>query len=288
MKKIVVRVNGLSSDPTQGKMARVLAKEVIKSADMQLCSNCLIGPQEENGIITIDGFSVTGFKPEERNVILRGMMADIDVDFTTPLSVKLNVDFYTERELPFLLGTTGGNKNGCDERYIAKKVAESKINAVVAPNFSKEIVAFLESIKYWARTFPGSLKGYEIKIIESHPASKKDVSGTVMSMLPTFDKLGVSYSIEQVDRDKVRNEEGYRNLGIPEKYWNAHGWHFFSFRRKDDESVLLEYTTKVIGRETYAYGAMDAIRFLHEKNKNAFKSSDVGHVYSMINVMKGK
>ncbi len=59
------------------------------------------------------------------------------VDYTLPSAVNENAAFYCENGLPFVMGTTGGDR----DRLIAD-VAASGNYAVIAPNMGKQIVAF--------------------------------------------------------------------------------------------------------------------------------------------------
>lgn len=47
------------------------------------------------------------------------------------------VDFYTQHMMPFVMGTTGG-----DRAAINKQVEDAGLYAVIAPNMGKQIVAF--------------------------------------------------------------------------------------------------------------------------------------------------
>ena len=59
------------------------------------------------------------------------------VDYTLPAAVNENALFYTANRLPFVMGTTGG-----DREQLMADVAASGSYAVIAPNMGKQIVAF--------------------------------------------------------------------------------------------------------------------------------------------------
>lgn len=61
----------------------------------------------------------------------------IVVDYTLPSVLNENAEFYCANQLPFVMGTTGGDR----ERLLAD-VAASGCYAVIAPNMGKQIVAF--------------------------------------------------------------------------------------------------------------------------------------------------
>ena len=72
-------------------------------------------------------------------------------------------------------------------------------------------------------------------------------------------------------------------MGVPEEALTGHGWHTYTLKSKDG-SVLFRFTHNINGREVYAIGTLDAVKYLGEKVANVEK----GKVYSMIDVLKGK
>jgi 4-hydroxy-tetrahydrodipicolinate reductase len=60
----------------------------------------------------------------------------IVIDFTLPFAVNPNAKVYAKYSLPFVMGTTGGDR----EMLMADTVA-ADIYAVIAPNMCKQIVA---------------------------------------------------------------------------------------------------------------------------------------------------
>ena len=61
----------------------------------------------------------------------------ITVDYTVPDVIHEMVDFYVQHRMPFVMGTTGG-----DRERINQQVKDSGVYAVIAPNMGKQIVAF--------------------------------------------------------------------------------------------------------------------------------------------------
>jgi hypothetical protein len=59
------------------------------------------------------------------------------VDYTLPSAVNENAEFYCANALPFVMGTTGG-----DREALLASVAAAGRYAVIAPNMGKQIVAF--------------------------------------------------------------------------------------------------------------------------------------------------
>lgn len=200
----------------------------------------------------------------------------ISVDYTHPTAVNGNAEFYCSNGLPFVMGTTGG-----DRELLDATVKASAIAAVIAPNMAKQIVGFQAMMAYAAENFPNLFKGYSLEVRESHQKGKADTSGTAKAMVRYFNLLGTPYS--EADIVMERDPERQQSLwGIPEAYLQGHGWHTYSLTSAD-QTVHFEFSHNVNGREIYAGGTLDAIVYLHGKLQTDAK----GKVYSMIDVLKG-
>ena len=57
------------------------------------------------------------------------------IDYTHPSAVNDNARFYVRNEVPFVMGTTGG-----DREALMRDLEEAKAFAVIAPNMGKQIV----------------------------------------------------------------------------------------------------------------------------------------------------
>lgn len=99
-----------------------------------------------------------------------------------------NARFYISNKLPFVMGTTGG-----DRELLIKEVKDSGVYAVIAPNMGKQIVAFQTMMELMADKFPGCFSGYTLKVVESHQRSKADTSGTAKAVVQSFQKMGLDF-----------------------------------------------------------------------------------------------
>jgi len=270
MKKIQVIVNGLP-----GKMAWAVTEAIIKSERFELIPLSLTGPETIIENIVVGGVSIRLLDPEKRIILWFNGFPDVIIDFTIPSAINDNVDFYSVNKVPFVLGTTSG-----DQDYIKKRVHEAGISAVVAPNMAKEIVAFQAMMTFAAENFPGVFKDYEPTIVESHQKTKDDTSGTAKALVAVFNQLGAPITVEQID--KKRTEAAYEAMGIPPEYWEGHGWHTYSLKKKDG-SVAFSFTHNVNGRQAYIDGTLDAASFLFKASQHIMNH---GKVFSMIDVLR--
>lgn len=273
MNKIKVMVNGLP-----GNMATKVVECLLKDNRFELIPRSLTGPEIKTDLFWVGGGTIELIPPNRREEILPLFLrneAFISVDFTQPAAVNSNAEFYCLYELPFVMGTTGGNRE-----WLSKTVEASVTAAVIAPNIAKQVVGFQAMMEYAASAFPEMFAGYSLKIRESHQSGKADTSGTAKAMVQCFNKLGVPFNESQIIKE--RDPDAQRTLGVPEQYLAGHGWHTYALV-SPDQTVALELTHNVNGRDIYAKGTLDAIAFLSRKIEEGVK----GKVFTMIDVLKG-
>jgi 4-hydroxy-tetrahydrodipicolinate reductase len=275
MKNIKIMVNGLP-----GNMASNVARHALADSRFELIPQSLTGPEITETETIIDSVSFGLIQPQDRDQAVSAIKEKegsfLNVDFSLPPAVNSNAEFYCKHEIPFVMGTTGG-----DRQLLEDTVTASSISAVIAPNMAKQIVGFQAMMEYAAKTFPDLFKGYSLEIKESHQKGKADTSGTAKTMVRYFNSLGLSFSEENITKE--RDPETQKNvLGIPEEYLSGHGWHTYSLD-SNDKTVHFEFTHNVNGRDVYAMGTLDALIYLAKKIKQGSK----GKVFTMIDVLKG-
>jgi 4-hydroxy-tetrahydrodipicolinate reductase len=275
MDKIKVMVNGLP-----GNMALIVAQHILKDERFELIPASLTGPEIQETEFTVETKTIELIGPLKRALLMEQVMKSwgefLCVDYTHPSSVNSNAEFYCQFELPFVMGTTGGNR-----LKLEKKVVSSSISAVIAPNMAKQIVGFQAMMEHAANTFPDLFKGYSLEIKESHQKSKADTSGTAKAMVRYFNNLGLLFSENEIAR--IRDPEVQKTQwGIPEKYLDGHGWHTYTLV-SEDRTVRFELIHNVNGRDVYAKGTLDALLYLSEKVQAGAR----GKIFTMVDVLKG-
>lgn len=275
MDKIQIMVNGLP-----GNVATAIACHALKNKKLSLIPFSLTGPEISASECQIENIIIELISAEKRSQIIANIKKKygefISIDFTHPTAVNDNARFYCKNNLPFVMGTTGG-----DRQLLLETVAGSEIAAVIAPNMAKQIVGFQAMMEYAGDTFPDIFKGYSLKIKESHQKIKADTSGTARAMVKYFNKMGIDFAT--ADIEKERNPEKQKaEWAIPEKYLSGHAWHTYTLI-SSDQTVMFEFKHNVNGRDVYAAGTFDAVVFLADKIQ---KSRAGGKVFSMIDVLK--
>jgi 4-hydroxy-tetrahydrodipicolinate reductase len=275
MNPIEIMLNGLP-----GNVASIIAGHALQDERIRLLPYSLTGPEIDIDRCTIADTRIELIRPADRERRMDDIIARhrnfISVDYTHPSAVNANAAFYCQRGLPFVMGTTGG-----DREELARTVLASTLCAVIAPNMAKQIVGFQAMMEYAATTFPGIFKGYTLTVRESHQAGKADTSGTAKAMVSCFNRMGIDFPPDAIamERDPVVQHEHW---GIPDAYLSGHGWHTYRLT-SPDKTVVFEFQHNVNGRDIYAEGTLDAVCYLDRK----LKTGATARIFTMIDVLKG-
>jgi len=281
---IHVMVNGMP-----GPMATAAAEACLRKG-MKLAPVAMTGPDIDP--MTIMVFDPITEKSTEVRLIPSGDKAEISsaikglktscgeknvlaIDYTHPSAVNSNADFYVEQNLPFVMGTTGG-----DREKLMKEVNGAKHFAVIAPNMAKQIVAMQAALEDLAKKFPGSFASYKIACRESHQKTKADTSGTAKAVIDSLTELSDD-EFTYDDIEMIRDDQGAIDFGVPEDAMNGHAFHRYTLTSADGTTQFaLEHN--VAGRTIYAEGTADAVKFLAGR----VQEESEGKVYSMIDVLE--
>jgi 4-hydroxy-tetrahydrodipicolinate reductase len=275
MNRIKLMVNGLP-----GNMAANVVKHALEDNRFELIAQSLTGPEITDTETSVDSTTFYLIPPQDREqavtTIKKSSGPFISVDYALPAAVNGNAEFYCRNKLPFVMGTTGGDRD-----LLMDTVAASSICAVIAPNMAKQIVGFQAMMEYAARAFPNLFEGYTLEIKESHQQGKADTSGTAKAMVRYFNSLGTPFT--EKDIIKERDSEDQKHVwGIPAEFLSGHGWHTYTLV-SNDKTVKFEFIHNVNGRDIYAQGTLDALIYLDKKVAEGLQ----GQVFSMIDVLKG-
>lgn len=275
MEKINIMINGLP-----GKVAENIAYHISKDDRFTLIPASLTGPDIKDKFFKSKNLAIELLTPDTRDEKIASIQKQykniIAIDYTHPTAVNKNAKFYIKNNIPFVMGTTGG-----DRKKLISDVMNSSISAIIAPNMAKQIVGFQAMMEYAAKTFPDLFKGYNMEINESHQAHKADTSGTAKAMVGYFNNLGVDFSVDQIKKE--RNPENQKSKwGIPEEHIGGHAWHTYTLV-SPDKTTKFSFTHNINGRDIYANGTIDAVIYLHKKLQGLSK----GEVFTMIDVLKG-
>jgi len=210
------------------------------------------------------------------------------IDFTHPSAVNGNAEWYAEHQLPFVMGTTGGDRDA-----LMSVTQTSGTYAVIAPNMAKQIVALQAALEQMSADFPGSFDGYKLSVVESHQSTKADTSGTAKAVSTSLAVLSnepgfTDNDFANIERVRQPAEQmaggGPSHSGVspvPEEALGGHAFHTYSLLSADGK-VEFQFRHNVCGRSTYAEGAVDAAAFLGPR---ACAKAEQ-RVYDMVDVLK--
>lgn len=276
---ITVMMNGLP-----GAMGHEVAQACLR-AGMNLAPMALTGPgtpaecEVKEGDTAVKVRLVPPGEAGEQKAALEeavGMYGKnlVIVDFTHPSAVNPNAELYCAAGIAFVMGTTGGDRDA-----LKRCVTESGVYAVIAANMAKQIVALQATMARMAADFGGAFSGYTLEIVESHQKTKADTSGTARDMVASFNKLGVDFAVDSIQ--KIRDEASQLAFGVPEEALNGHAFHTYTLRSADG-SVEFQFKHNVCGRRTYAEGVADAVRFLAKQQSDGVEKK----VFNMIDILE--
>ncbi|HSQ42928.1 MAG TPA: dihydrodipicolinate reductase [Fibrobacteraceae bacterium] len=268
-----VMVNGFP-----GNMARMVAETALERG-LELVPYSLTGEDIRDAFAEMPGHKIQLLRPSQREntieVVLSAYPDLVAVDYTHPSAVNANAEFYVKHGIPFVMGTTGG-----DRAALQSTANHTKAPCVIAPNMAKQIVAFQAMMEYAATQFPGVFSGYRLSVVESHQKTKADTSGTAKAVVSLLNRMGAGPLAEE-QIEKVRQEpEQLTRMGVPQEFLGGHAFHTYALDSADS-SVHFEFRHNVCGRKVYAQGTVDAVLFLGRMQEKHVPP----RCYSMIDVL---
>jgi 4-hydroxy-tetrahydrodipicolinate reductase len=281
---IHVMVNGMP-----GPMATAAAEACLRKG-LKLASAAMTGPDVEPMTITVfDPVSkkssevklIPSSQTEELKATIEGLKTSygeknlLAIDYTHPSAVNGNALLYVESKLPFVMGTTGG-----DREKLLSDVESANHFAVIAPNMAKQIVAMQAALENLASEYPGAFAGYKLACRESHQKTKADTSGTAKAVIDSLTQLSDD-KFTYDDIEMIRDDKEAVEFGVPEDAMKGHAFHTYTLISADG-STQFQLQHNVAGRSIYAEGTADAVKFLAKK----VQTESQGKVYTMINVLE--
>lgn len=278
-----IMVNGMP-----GPMATAAAEACLRKG-LKLAPTAMTGPDIEPAIITVadpvSGRSASvSLVPANDVELLQARIAGMKtsfgeenllaIDYTHPSAVNANARFYVANQLPFVMGTTGG-----DRTQLLEDV--SGHFCVIAPNMGKQIVAMQAALEDLASKYPAAFEGYRLEVVESHQKTKADTSGTAKALIDSIKILAADDKYTYDDVKMIRDDDEAMAFGVPEDALRGHAFHTYTLTSPDG-SVQFQLQHNVAGRTVYAEGTADAVKFLAKQVREGGEP----RVYTMINVLE--
>ena len=194
---------------------------------------------------------------------------DVLIDFTTPESSLISLEWAAVKKKAVVIGTTGFSSQQTER--IRKLVQD--LPCVCAPNMSVGINLMFNLVSQVAKTLKDE---YDIEIIESHHRLKKDApSGTAVKMAQILANT-LNRKLDQVavhQRKGLVGERSREEIGIQViRAGDIVGEHTVLFAGAGER---LEITHRAHSRDTFARGAVRAAQWVVTQQPGLYDMQDV-------------
>ncbi|GAG92365.1 unnamed protein product, partial [marine sediment metagenome] len=195
--------------------------------------------------------------------------ADQIVEFTNPKVSLQHLEIAAKYKKTMIIGTTGFS----GEEIEKMKSLSQNIPFLFSPNMSLGVNLLFKLV---AETAAALSDDYDIEIVEAHHRFKKDApSGTAKKLAQEIAKAkGVNldevviYGREGIIGERKRGEIGIHSI----RSGDITGEHTVIFTALGER---LELTHKAHSRDTFAYGTIQAIKFMKGKPAGFYEMKDV-------------
>jgi len=253
-----------------GKMGSTVARLVHQNEDMKLVG-IIESPAQPNigkdwGIA--EGLGETGIIIQDNlEEIIRN--TDQVVEFTNPQASIQHLEIVSKYKKAMIVGTTGFSP---EENEKIKNLARD-IPFLLSPNMSLG-VNLLFKLAAEVATVLGD--DYDIEIMETHHRFKKDApSGTAKKLAQEIARVK-NINLDEVviyGREGMIGERKGGEIGIHSiRGGDITGEHTVMFTALGER---LELTHKAHSRDTFAYGTIQAIKFMEGKPAGFYEMKDV-------------
>lgn len=194
---------------------------------------------------------------------------DVIIDFSTPAGLTSILPICESRRIPLVVATTGISTELRD----AVLTASQSTPIVMSPSMSVAVNLVMKLVSEAARVLRNNPDGVDVEIIERHHRFKEDApSGTALQ----FGRIVA----EQMGQDRhVHGRDGR----IGQRPLNEIGYHAVRTGDNVGEHTIvfglmgetIDLTVRGHTRDSYAYGALAAAKFVAEQGAGLYSMADV-------------
>ncbi len=259
---LVVAVNGAGGRMGQRVVALTLADpEMTLGAALEASGSPLIG--RDAGELAGAGTCGVAIASE------LSCHVDVVIDFSTPAGLKSIVNCCAERKIPLVVATTGIT----DQLRAEVDEAAQVTPVVMAPSMSLAVNLVMKLVREAARVLRNNPAGVDVEVIERHHRFKEDApSGTAL-------EFGRIVAEEMGQQDHVHGREGR----IGQRPRGEIGYHALRTGDNVGEHTIvfgmmgetIDLAVRGHTRDSYAYGALAAARFVVSRPAGMYSMADV-------------
>ncbi len=253
-----------------GRMGRRLVSNIIESNDLTL-SGALDAPGvpfigQDAGILAGAGECGVKITDNHADAIKD---ADAVIDFSTGNVIE-NTHAAVAKGATIVIGTTA---LGAEDKEELQKLADAGAKIVFASNMSVGVNLLFHLCKEVASILD---EDYDIEIVEMHHNQKKDApSGTAVTLAEVAcEARGLSYENDvRHGREGIVGSRTKKEIGMHAlRGGDVVGDHTVIFATGGER---IELTHKASSRDTFAKGALKAVRFLASADPGLYNMQDV-------------
>jgi 4-hydroxy-tetrahydrodipicolinate reductase len=194
---------------------------------------------------------------------------DVIIDFSVPEAATNLSRICGERRIPAVIATTGLSD---DQRQVIKEAAQFT-PVVLAPSMSLAVNVAMKIVREAARALREIPDGVDVEIVERHHRFKEDApSGTALKFGQIVaEEMGQTthrHGREGQTGKRPRNEIGYHAVRTGDNV----GEHQIIFGLMGE---TLEVYVRGHTRDSYAYGALAAAKFIVTQGPGLYSMADV-------------
>lgn len=239
-----------------GRMGRVITNLVEKDENVEIVAGVDVFQKIDNEYPVFSSIN-------ECNV-----EADVIIDFANVSAVDDLLEYSRNKKVPVVLCTTGLSKEQVEKiDEVAKEVA-----IVYSANMSLGINTLFKILSSISSLLSDA--GFDIEIVEKHHNQKLDApSGTALALADVINKE-LNGELEYVyNRSDVRQKRGKKELGISAvRGGTIVGEHEIIFAGEEE---VIEIKHTAYSRNVFAKGAIEAAKFLKNKEPKKYTMRDV-------------
>ena len=194
---------------------------------------------------------------------------DVVIDFSVPEATEHLVSMCVARKLPLVIATTGFN---AAQKAAVNKAAEL-IPIVWSPSMSVAVNLLMKLVRDAARVLKDNPEGVDVEVIERHHRFKEDApSGTALAFgRIVAEEMGQTNHVHGRSGrpgHRPHNEIGYHALRTGDNV----GEHTIVFGLMGE---TIDLTVRSHTRDSYAYGALAAAKFIVKQKPGLYSMNDV-------------
>jgi 4-hydroxy-tetrahydrodipicolinate reductase len=255
-----------------GRMGRALVQAVVASDGLALSGAAEVAGSPALGQ---DAGSLAGLPPQgvlvsaDLTAALEG--ADGVIDFTVPVVTAALCPLCAERGVPMVVGTTGLDEGQLE----GLRRAAQQVPVVFAPNMSVGVNVLLRLAAEAARLLG---PGYELEIVEAHHSNKVDApSGTALRLAQVLaEATAEAGDLEEracYGRQGAIGKRPQHQIGVQTvRGGDIVGEHTVMYC---GEGERVELVHKASSRQTFARGAVRALRWVTGREPGLYDMQDV-------------